>query len=89
MKQFRVVFISSAVTAGVLWAIAIAGIWAPVDGQVLPLDRAAAVASTGLAALLWVALRGVRDSVLCYLLDKAVSQRVRPPARTEPLRVVR
>ena len=91
MPQFRAIFITSITAtafAGILWGVAIAGIWLPVSDRVLPTVRSAAVASTGLAALLWVARWAVRDKVLCYLLDKAVSQRARP-ARTQPLRVVR
>jgi hypothetical protein len=88
MRKFRAMFvISVAVTviAGASWAVAVAAAWPP---NALATDRSAAVASTGLAALLWTARWVVRDKVLCYLLDKAVSQRARP-ARTQPFRVVR
>lgn len=83
--------IATTVVAGVSWGVAIAGIWANIDSRVLPPDRAVAVASTGAAVLLWVARYCVRDHVLCYMLEKAVSQRVksRYPAHTEPLRAVR
>ena len=88
MRKFRAMLVIVTAFAGISWAVALAGIWLPVDGSLLLTDRSAAVASTGMASLLWTARWVVRDKVLCYLLDKAVSQRARP-ARPQPFRVVR
>lgn len=88
-KRFGAMYVTSIAVSALAGASWPAAIWAPLDPRAMAVTLGAAVAVTPVAALLWVARWGLRDRALSYLLDKAVSQRVRPLARTEPLRVVR
>jgi hypothetical protein len=80
---------SVVITAAALWAPSVAAIWLPVDGRLLPTDRAAAVAYTVLAGT-GLMLRGmVRDRVVRHLADAAISSRRAVRLATGPHRAPR
>lgn len=85
----RAAIAALAVAAAVLWGVAIAGIWLPVNERVLPPDRAAAVALTVLAGTGWMLRRLMRDPVVRHLADAVVASRRAVRPATGPHRVPR
>jgi hypothetical protein len=77
------------ITVAVLWAPSVAAIWLPVDGRLLPADRAAAVSFTVLAGTGWMLRRLLRDRVVRHLADAVVSSQRAVRAVTGPHRVPR
>lgn len=85
MPKLTMVF---AVSAALLWAVAVAGIWLPVEDRLLSDDRAAAVALTILAWMPWMMDRIVRDRVVRKLADRVVASQRAVRAVTGPHRTM-
>ena len=86
MRGLVIAFILAIV---ILWGVAVAAIWLPVDSRLVRPDAAAAATLTVLAGFRFMLRRQLRDPVVRRLADTVVASQRSALAKTVPLQVVR